>query len=96
MQAPSPQPLGAPTQAPSAEQTCPFAHAPQVPPQPSAPHARPSQAGTQRHCPSAEQTSSLAQRPQVPPQPSDPQALPPQSGAHTGTQARVSALQASP
>ncbi len=61
------------------------AHAPQVPPQPSSPHALPEQAGVQEppaHCPELVHEPPASQVPQLPPQPSSPQALPAQLGVH--------------
>lgn len=62
---------------------------PQVPPQPSDPHARPAHWGVQTHWPDPLQVWPPAQVPQVPPQPSVPQERPRQFGAHAHWPAAV-------
>jgi hypothetical protein len=61
-------------------QTVPASHRPHAPPQPSSPHALPSQAGTHSAQVPASHTSPAAHWPQVPPHPSSPHALPSQAG----------------
>ncbi len=73
-----------PTHWPLALHDVPAPQVPQVPPQPSLPHARPLQLGVQEveQVPADVHVLPLAQVPQVPPQPSLPHDFPLQLGVH--------------
>ena len=64
-----------------------------MPPQPSPPHALPTQVGVQPlgvvHWPAWVQLRPVGHVPQLPPQPSDPHVLPLQLGTHTDVVAHV-------